>query len=122
MSEIEVDVKYEPFREIVVMELNHFSSSDEIARFTSVIAGGKLAGLYWAEGIVFLYFPLPASTETAAKALIENKRVYWTFVGYSSMPKYQSTIETKEKIIVPVVDISSNPMFRKVAIWLKEQK
>ena len=122
MGESEVDVKYEPFKEIVVMERNFFSTPDDIARFTSVIAGGKLAGLYWAEGIVFLYFPLPASTETAAKELIENKRVYWTFVGYSLMQKYQPTIETKEKMIVPVIDMSSNPMFRKVASWLKEQK
>ena len=122
MLEGEVDVKYEPFKEIVVMERNFFSTPDDIARFTSVIAGGKLAGLYWAEGIVFLYFPLPASTETAAKALIEDKRVYWTFVGYSLMPKYQPTIETKEKMIVPVIDMSSNPMFRKVASWLKESK
>jgi len=122
MGESEVDVKYEPFKEIVVMERNFFSTPDDIARFTSIIAGGKLAGLYWAEGIVFLYFPLPASTETAAKALIENKRVYWTFVGYSLMPKYQPTIETKEKMIVPVIDMSSNPMFRKVASWLKESK
>ena len=122
MRETEVDVKYETFKEIVVMERNFFSTPDDIARFTSVIAGGKLAGLYWAEGVVFLYFPLPASTETAAKALIEDKRVYWTFVGYSLMPKYQLTIETKEKIIVPVIDISSNPMFRKVASWLKESK
>ena len=122
MHEVEVDVKYEPFKEIVVMERNFFSTPDDIARFTSVIAGGKLAGLYWAEGIVFLYFPLPASTETAAKELIENKRVYWTFVGYSLMPKYQPTIETKEKMIVPVIDMSSNPMIRKVASWLKESK
>jgi hypothetical protein len=122
MGEGEVDVKYEPFKEIVVMERNFFSTPDDIARFTSVIAGGKLAGLYWAEGIVFLYFPLPASTETTAKELIENKRVYWTFVGYSLMPKYQPTIETKEKMIVPVIDMSSNPMFRKVASWLKESK
>jgi len=122
MHEGEVDVKYEPFKEIVVMERNFFSTPDDIARFTSVIAGGKLAGLYWAEGIVFLYFPLPASTETAAKELIENKRVYWTFVGYSLMPKYQPTIETKEKMIVPVIDMSSNPMIRKVASWLKESK
>jgi len=122
VDESEVDVKYEPFKEIVVMERNFFSTPDDIARFTSVIAGGKLAGLYWAEGIVFLYFPLPASTETAAKALIENKRVYWTFVGYSLMPKYQPTIETKEKMILPVIDMSSNPMFRKVASWLKESK
>ena len=122
MVKSEVDVKYEPFKEIVIMERNFFSTPDEIARFTSIVAGGKPAGLYWAEGVVFLYFPLPASTEAAAKALIENGRVYWTFVGYALMPKYQSTIETKEKIIVPVIDMSSNPMFRKVASWLKEQK
>jgi hypothetical protein len=122
MGKNEVEIKYEPFKEIVVMERNFFSNPDEIARFTSIIAGGKPAGLYWAEGVVFLYFPLPASTEIAAKELIENNRVYWTFVGYALMPKYQQTIETKEKIIVPVVDMSSNPVFRKVASWLKEQK
>ncbi len=122
MNEIEVDVKYEPFKEIVVMQRNTFASPDDIARFASIIAGGKTAGLYWAEGVVFLYFPLPASTETAAKALVENRRVYWTFVGYALMPEYRSIIETKEKIMVPLIDVSSNPMFRKVANWLKEQK
>jgi hypothetical protein len=122
MREDELSIKYQPFKEIVIMERNYFSTPDDIARFTSVIAGGKLAGLYWAEGVVFLYFPLPASTETAAKELIENNRVYWTFVGYAPMPKYQSTIETKEKMIVPVIDMSSNPIFKKVAGWLREQK
>ncbi|MGC9345243.1 MAG: hypothetical protein ACP5ER_00415 [Candidatus Bathyarchaeales archaeon] len=120
MNEIEVDVKYEPFKEIVVTQRNTFASPDDIARFASIIAGGKTAGLYWAEGVVFLYFPLPTSTETAAKALVENRRVYWTFVGYALMPKYQPIIETKEKIMVPLIDMSSNPMFRKVANWLKE--
>ncbi|MEM3641471.1 MAG: hypothetical protein QXH37_06085 [Candidatus Bathyarchaeia archaeon] len=122
MNESEVNIKFEPFKEIVLMERNFFSAPDDIARFASIIAGGKTAGLYWAEGVVFLYFPLPASTETAAKALVEDKRVYWTFVGYSLMPKYQPLIETKEKIMVPVIDMSSNPMFKKVANWLKEQK
>ncbi|MEM3769669.1 MAG: hypothetical protein QXG76_00600 [Candidatus Bathyarchaeia archaeon] len=121
MAEGEVDVKFEPFKEIVIMERNFFASPEDIARFASIIAGGKTAGLYWAEGVVFLYFPLPASTETAAKVLVENKRVYWTFVGYAPMPKYQPLIETREKIIVPVIDMSSNPMFRKIANWLKEQ-
>jgi len=122
MDESIVDVKFEPFKEIVIMERNFFATPDDIARFASIIAGGKAAGLYWAEGVVFLYFPLPATTETATKALVEEKRVYWTFVGYSLMPKYQPLIETKEKIMVPVIDMSSNPMFRKVANWLKEQK
>ncbi len=120
--EEDVIIRFEPFKEIVIMESNFFPTPDDIARFASIIAGGKTAGLYWADGVVFLYFPLPATTETAAKALVEDKRVYWTFVGYSYMPKYQPLIETKEKIMVPVIDMSSNPLFRKAAKWLKEQK
>ena len=122
MSENGVTVKYAPFKEIVIMEHTCFSSPDEIARFTAVVAGGKLAGLYWVDGVVFLYFPLPASTTSVAKALIENGRVYWTFVGYSLMPKYEPTIETKEKMIVPVINISSDTVLKTVAQWLKEQK
>jgi hypothetical protein len=122
MDGSEVTVKFEPFTEIVVMERDFFPTSDDIARFASIIAGGKTAGLYWAEGVVFLYFPIPASTETVAKELVQNKRVYWAFVGHSLMPKYQPIIETKEKMIVPVVDMSSNPLIKKVALWLKEQK
>ena len=122
MSKNEVAVKYEPFQEIIIMEKTFFSTPEEIARFTSIIAGGKLAGLYWVDGVVFLYFPLPASTTPVAKALIENGRVYWTFVGYSFMPKYEPTIETKEKMIIPVVNISSDSVLKQVAQWLKEQK
>jgi len=116
-----VEIKFEPFKEVIIMEENYFSSLDELARFTSIIAGGKPIGLYWAEGVAFIYFPLPASTEIVAKELIENKRVYWTFVAYALMSQYQPVIETKEKIIMPIINVSSNPLFRKVALWLKEQ-
>jgi hypothetical protein len=121
-SESGVTVKYEPFKEIIIMERTPFSTPERLARFTSVIAGGKLAGVYWAEGMVFLYFPLPASTTVVAKALIETGKVYWTFVGYAQMPNYAPTIETKEKMIVPVIDISSDSTLTKVAQWLKEQE
>jgi hypothetical protein len=122
MSAPEVNISYSPFKQIVIMEKTYFNNPEEIARFTSVIAGGKLAGLYWVDGIVFLYFPLPASTTAVAKELLENQKVFWTFVGYAPMPKYMQTIETKEKMIIPVVDISSDPILRQVAHWLKEQK
>ena len=122
MSQTEVSVSYEPFKQIVIMEKTRFASAEDIARFTSVIAGGKLAGLYWVDGVVFLYFPLTASTAVVAKELLENGKVYWTFVGYALMPKYMQIIETKEKMIVPVVDISADEILGKVARWLKEQK
>jgi hypothetical protein len=38
------------------------------------------------------------------------------------MSKYEPTIETKEKMIVPVIDISADPILTKVAQWLKDQK
>lgn len=121
-SKPNVTVIYEPFKEIVVMEKTLFTSPEELARFTSVIAGGKLAGLYWVDGVVFLYFPLSASTTAVAKELLENHKVYWTYLGYALMPKYQQIIETKEKMIVPVVDISQDSVLKSVACWLKEQK
>ncbi len=121
-KESNVTIKYEPFKEIVIMEQTGFATPDDLARFTSVIAGGKLAGLYWAEGVVFLYFPLPPSNTAVARMLIESGRVYWSFVGYALMPRYAPTIETKEKMIIPVIDIGANPLLRKVAQWLKEQK
>jgi hypothetical protein len=122
MKESGVSVRYEPFKEIVIMERTYFSTPEDLARFTAVIAGGKLAGLYWVDGVVFLYFPLPASTTAVAKVLIETGKVYWTFVGYSQMPNYSPTIETKEKMILPVINISSDPILAKVAKWLKKQK
>ena len=117
-----IAVSYEPFQEIVIMEKTLFRTPEDIARFTSVIAGGKLAGLYWVDGVVFLYFPLTASTAIVAKELLEKRKVYWTFVGYALMPKYMQIIETKEKMIVPVVEITSDPILKAVANWLKEQK
>jgi len=122
LSGSEVNVRHDPFKEIVVMEQTAFPTPDDMARFASIVAGGKTTGLYWAGGVVFLYFPLPATTEVAAKAIVEQKRVYWTFVGHAPMPEYKAIIETKEKIMVPVINMSSNPTFRKVAHWLKEQK
>jgi len=122
MDEKEVTVRFEPLREIVVMQETKFASPDDLARFALVLSGGKTTGLYWAEGVVFLYFLLPASTETAAKALVEDGRVYWTLVSHAMMEKYQSIIETKEKIMVPVIDMSSNPMMAKVANRLKLQE
>lgn len=122
MSEDDVTVKYEPFKQIIIMEKDYFPTADDLARFASIIAGGKAAGLYWAEGVAFLYFPLPASTETTSKQLVENGKVYWTFVGYAYLPKYQPVIETREKMIVPVVDMTTNPIIKKVAQWLKQQQ
>ena len=115
-------IKSEPFKEIVILEHTLFPTIDHLARFANIAAGGKTTGVYWASGVAFVYYPLPTTTEIAAKALIEEKKVYWAFVSYALMPEYRPLIETKERIIVPVIDMSTSPLFEKVAQWLKEQR
>jgi hypothetical protein len=118
----DVEIRYEPFKEIIVMEQTRFATPEDLARFTNIVAGGKTAGVYWTGGIAFIYFPLSINTETAARELVEKRRVYWAFLSYAEMPVYRLLIETKEKIIVPVLNMSANPLFQKVAEWLKKQK
>ncbi len=117
----EINISYEPFKEIAIMEYMRFKTPDELARFLSVAAGGKPAGVYWANGVAFFYYPMASSTELATKALIEEKKVYWAFVGFALMPEYRPIIETKEKIMVPVIDVNSSSLFLKAANWLKER-
>lgn len=114
-------IRSESFKEVVIMEQTRFNTVDDLARFANVAVGGKTTGLYWTSGVLFIYYPLPTSTEIAAKALIEEKKVYWAFISYSMMPQYKPIIETKERIMVPVIDMSTSNLFTKVAKWLKEQ-
>ena len=112
--------RYEPFKEVIIMECTRFNTPDDLAKFANVAAGGKPTGIYWARGVAFIYFPLPVTTDVAVKSLLEEKKLYWAFVSYVLMPKYSPLIETKEKIIVPVIDMSTSPLFSKAAEWLKE--
>jgi len=117
----DVVISYEPFKQVVVMEYMRFKSADDLARFLNVAAGGKPTGIYWASGVAFFYYPLASNTELATKALIEEKKVFWAFAGFAVMPDYRAIIETKEKIMMPVIDLSGSPLFLKVSEWLKEQ-
>ncbi len=117
----EVKIHYEPFKEIAVLEYTRFNSPDDLARFLNVAAGGKATGVYWAKGVAFFYYPLSSGTETAAKVLLEQKKVYWAFLGYTLMPEYRQIIETKERIMIPVIDMSQSMMLQKAAEWMKQQ-
>jgi len=117
-----LDVTYEPFQKVAILECTQFPTPDDLARFANIAAGGKTTGLYWAEGVAFIYFPVPTTTETTARSLIEEKKIYWAFVSYALMPSYRPLIETKEKIIVPVLNMSTSSLFQKVAQWLKNRE
>lgn len=115
------NVRYDPFKEIVIMDYVRFPKVDDLVRFANVTAGGKTAGLYWVNGVVFVYYPLPAR-DVVATSIVEEKKTFWTFVGFAMMPQYQPTFETREKIIAPIIDMSGSPLFQRVAEWLAQRK
>ena len=121
-EKINLTISFEPYEELVVLQKTFFQSPDDLARFSSLLMGGKPSFLYWVKNIVFIYFPVPASTATIAKLLVEKKRCYWSFLAYSFMENYSSRIETKERLIVPIIDVSHNPFLVKVGQWLQTQQ
>jgi len=114
-------VRFEPVRELVIKELLFFSSPEELARFANIAAGGRPTALYWADGVAFLYYPLPLTTKITATELVREGRLYWAMVCFSLMPEYERVIETREKLMVPVIDVSSCSLFKAVATMLKEK-
>jgi len=117
-----VKITYEPFKEVIIKEYTRFEKiEDLIYIFAQLRAGGAPVSLNWANGIVFVYSVLPPDTEQIMEEFLKGK-VYWVNVTFAAMPEYKPVLETKEKIQVPIVNVSSNPIIRQVTEWLKQQK
>jgi len=117
-----IKISYEPFKEVVIKEYIRFEKvEDLIYIFAQLRAGGAPVSLSWANGLVFVYSPLPPGTDQLMEEFLKGK-VYWANVSFAEMPKYAPVLETKQKIQVPIVNVSSNQIINQVTEWLKRQK
>jgi hypothetical protein len=117
-----IKITYEPFKEVVIKEYVHFEKiEDLIYIFAQLRAGGAPVSLNWANGLVFVYSPLIPDTDQLMEEFLKG-RIYWVNVSYAEMPEYKPIFETREKVQVPIINLSSNPMIIQVMEWLKQQK
>jgi hypothetical protein len=117
-----IKITYDPFKEVIIKEYTRFEKiEDLIYAFAELRAGGAPVSLNWANGLVFVYSPLHPDTEQIVDEFLKGK-LYWINVTFAAMPEYKQVLETKEKIQVPVINLSSNPTIRQVTEWLKQQK
>lgn len=117
-----IKITYEPFKEIVIKEYVHFEKiEDLIYIFAQLRAGGAPVSLNWANGLVFVYSPLIPDTDQLMEEFLKG-RIYWVNVSYAEMTEYKPIFETREKVQVPIINLSSNPMIIQVMEWLKQQK
>lgn len=116
-----IKIIYEPFKEIVIKEYTRFDRIEDLVYiFAQLRAGGAPLALSWANGIVFVYSPIPPDSDQLIDEFLKG-RIYWANVSFADMPQYKQVLETKEKIQVPVINTSSNATFSQVTEWLKRQ-
>ena len=117
-----VKVSYAPYDELVVHEHQRFSLEDMIRlRCTGMQVGSVAPNFQWAAGMVMWRETFPQN-ETVTKETLEG-RVHWLWVGYSQMAEYKPSLVYKEtSVIIPVIDVSNNPVYSAAARWLNEQK
>ena len=117
-----VKITYEPINEIVIKEYIRFEKvEDLIYIFAQLRAGGAPVSLSWANGLVFVNSPLSPETEDIMDDFLKGK-IYWINVSFAEMPKYKPIIETRERVQVPIINLSSSPIIVEVMDWLKKQK
>lgn len=111
-----VEVKYEPFKELVIKDVTYEPSFEKLASLVApAIAAGAQAYLQWAEGV--LYAPSSAPPDTQYDELLEGK-VIWLGVTFAPMPKFAPVIRASG-IEVPVIDASKSELGIAAARWLK---
>lgn len=117
-----VKITYEPINEIVIKEYVHFDKVEELIYiFAQLRASGAPVSLNWANGLVFIHSPLPPTDENVMEEYLKGK-IYWTNVSFAEMPEYKPLIETRERIQVPIINLSSSPIIVQVTEWLKKMK
>ena len=114
-----IKITYQPPKEIVILDYFQFSKNNLSQMFARVIHSGLPVVAYWAEGVLFIYFPLIPDTDDLMNNYLKG-RIYWSSVHFTLMPKYSPSIKVSG-LEIPVVDVSEHPVMKETAKWLREQ-
>ena len=114
-----IKIIYQPPKEIVILDYFQFSKENLGQMFAKIIHSGLPVVAYWAEGVLFVYFPLIPDTDDLMNNYLKG-RIYWSSVHFTLMPKYSPSIKVSG-LEIPVVDVSEHPVMKETAKWLREQ-
>lgn len=114
-----VRVIYRPAKEIVILDYFQFSRDALDQMFARLIHSGMPIMAHWAEGLIFIYFPLVPETDELMENYLRG-RIFWSSVNFALMPKYSPSIRVGG-LEIPVLDVSNHPVLAEVARWLKKR-
>jgi len=114
-----VKVIYKPAREIVILDYFQFSTEKLNQMFARIIQSGLPVMAQWAEGVLFIYYPLVPDTNDLMENYLRG-RIFWSSVNFALMPKYAPSVKVTG-LEIPVLDVSDHPILREVTKWLRER-
>lgn len=117
-----VEVVYQPWRKIVIHEIVKYSLGDLVKlQVLGVELGGLAEPLLWTGGIAFSKSTMH-ETQDVIKEKLEGV-AHWSSVEWAQMPEFRDVIVAEEtKVKVPIIDVSSHPIYKAVSKWLKEHE
>ena len=115
-----VKVTFKPWEEVVIHESIYYSLEDLIKSHSiGVQPGGLAPPIYWAEGVLFRFAPMPPTDEVVRESL--QGKIHWNAVEWALMPERKSVIPISDiNAKIPVIDVSVTVALCDVAKALKE--
>ena len=115
-----VRVTYRPYEELIVHECSFLRPNDLVKLHSAAVPAGSIAPpLYWVNGVLLIHSFMPTVTAIVKEQL--EGRIHWGSIAFAIMPTYQKEIVVRESNVrIPVIDVTSNKIFRDIAEWLKE--
>ncbi|RLI34735.1 hypothetical protein DRO55_06115 [Candidatus Bathyarchaeota archaeon] len=114
-----VEIVYRPVKQVVIMDYFQFSMDTLTQMFARIIHSGLPVMAQWAEGVLFVYFPLTPDTDHLVENYMKGK-IFWSSVNFALMPKYAPSIKVAG-LEIPVIDVSKHPVLSEAARWLKQR-
>lgn len=117
-KEEKIEIIYEPAKQIIILDYFQFSKDTLAQMFARIMQSGLPVMAQWAEGVLFVHFPLTPETNDLMENYLEGK-IFWSSVNFALMPTYSQLIKVAG-LEVPVIDVSEHPILREAARWLRE--
>lgn len=113
-----MEIKIEPWKELVIHEVLELKFDDWIAQVvaTARSAGGGIPTIFWASGIAFHFSTFP-DTETTVQEKLKG-RIHYSSVTFAIKEKFDRQV-IREGGAVNFTDVSHNDIFSNLAEKLK---
>jgi hypothetical protein len=118
-----MEVQFEPFKKVTFQSHLCFESGEAFANVIAILNPPGIpmqTRLFWANGIVFRFFP-HAPSEALAKEIL-NGHLVWDHIEFAPMPQFRSELKVAERplVTINVQDVSKHAVFGPVTKWIRD--